>query len=1313
VYKAFDPELHREVAIKLTAPPRKQNNLNGMFVSEARILAELDHKNIVPVFDVGTTQDGENFIVSKFIDGTDLKKRIELGRPDVLLSLRIVADIADALSSAHLRGLIHRDVKPANILLGENDYPYLADFGIALRSTEQELPGCLTGSPAYMSPEQARCEGHLMSPRSDIYSLGVVLYELLIGRRQFVASTQEELLSLIRSADVQPVRQLNPKISVEVERVCMKALARRPSDRYADAAAFARDIRWAIECESESNGANDLQRGTAKAFGFKASMKAARTGKTPITDLLLDYLSQDSEVLSPVVPRGLQSFEADDSDFFMRLLPGPYNREGIPEAVDFWRQRLEIIAIGKTFRVGLMYGPSGCGKSSLMKAGLLPRLSKNIVPIYLEATPNDTERQLLDAICTRIPELSSLNIVDAISSIRGGSVLQEGCKLLIVIDQFEQWLFSHDDYSNEQLTSALRQCDGVATQAVLMVRDDFWVSVSRFLYELDIPILERVNSSMVDLFDLDHSKKVLALFGQAYGRLPRDVLNWTKDHHAFCHAAVEAMSNKRKVIPVQIALFAEMMKSREWTRRSISALGGISGVGVSYLDELFGERHTPIQYRNLREASRRILTALLPPKGVEIKGVTRSRSELRERARYQDGDQEFDNAITLLHQQLKLVTAIDKAEFVVAEKESSDRSLLPSSESREILPSSSRRNGEAFFQLTHDYLVPSLREWITKKQRETREGRAELKLAELTALWSPSKEKKYLPSLTEWIAIRVSTQKARWEASERSMMGKAFRVHFMNLALFACCLLTLGLLTRNWIFEANQSNRKRQIRTTIDNLENNLGVTLGTNITTLKNLTNPKNISDVTTELRKRFDTSDNPRHKLALALALAEFGLPDVDFLVENIDMVDPSFSQRYFDALSKDTKLALEVLGRASARCDGVSDFRRKAKVAVVAFLIGDGSVALEMCKAIPKSNQNQLHCFIEELPRWGLGSGEGRLNMDRLYSSCSSIPLEEAAELRAAICIAVRGLSLNLKDGYEQGPARRWVGLVNNWRQTDASAYVRSSSEWLLREWNAEIISDQESPPKGSQWFINKVGMRLLRVDRSAEDSSGDIEDKSDPKAGESLWLGATEVSRGQFESFFFDKSVPQEDKPTYWLGVQAAVSPTVHHPVHNVSRDDAIKFCNWLSKSDGLPVSYKRRLKNPQGGKSPDASSYEWELVPDPRGYRLPTEEEWERACRSRTRTDWSSGNDATLLPMYCHMFPADGCAIAGKKLMNASGFFDMHGNVWEWCEDTHKGFGVFRGGSWKTSARECRSESRMENAPTLRSNDLGFRIAITR
>lgn len=228
VYLAQDEQLNRPVAVKvpharLISKPEDAE----AYLAEARTVANLDHPNIVPVHDAGSTDDCPCYVVSKYVEGTDLATKIKQYRFKYRESVELVATVADALHYAHKQGLVHRDVKSANILIGNDGKPYIVDFGLALREENIGKGPNYTGTPAYMSPEQARGEGHRVDGRSDIFSLGIVLYELLTGRLPFRGETLADLMEQVTTYEPRPLLQYDEKLPKELQRICFKALSKR------------------------------------------------------------------------------------------------------------------------------------------------------------------------------------------------------------------------------------------------------------------------------------------------------------------------------------------------------------------------------------------------------------------------------------------------------------------------------------------------------------------------------------------------------------------------------------------------------------------------------------------------------------------------------------------------------------------------------------------------------------------------------------------------------------------------------------------------------------------------------------------------------------------------------------------------------------------------------------------------------------------------------------------------------------------------------------------------------------------------------
>lgn len=764
VFLGYDDQLMRQVAIKV--PHRRfteQVSHLESYLTEARTVASLDHPHIVPVFDVGRTDEFPCFVVSKFVDGIDLATRLRQSRLTLRESVDLIAASAEALHHAHKHGLVHRDIKPANILLDKKGKSFVADFGLALREEDLGSGPRFAGTPVYMSPEQARGEGHRVDGRSDVFSLGIVFYELLTGKRPFASKPNGSFLEQTSSYEVRPPRQVDDTIPKELERICLKSLSKRASERYTTAGDMAAELRQYLA------GATTDEKATLT--GVAHSEQGVDTPvRAPESTL---------ESGSPVriVPKGLRSFDAGDANFFLELLPGPQDRYGLPESIRFWKSRIEITDDENTFSVGLLYGPSGCGKSSLVKAGLLPILDRSILAVHIEATAHDTEARLLKSLRRLLPELPDrLGLVETLTVLRRGHTLAPGQKVLIILDQFEQWLHANRNTENTTLVDALRHCDGEKLQCLIMVRDDFWLAISRFMKALEVGIVEGRNSALVDLFDPIHARKVLVAFGHAYGRLPDSLSQFSADQEAFVSQAVAGLAQEGKINCVRLALFAEMVKGKPWTPATLKQVGGTQGVGFAFLEETFHASTAPPHHRLHQKAAQAVLKALLPEAGTLIRGHMRSHLELQQASGYNNRLNDFDELLRILDKEIRLITPTDP-------------------EGKNFADEPAEYPGdEKYYQLTHDYLVTSLRDWLTRKQKETRRGRADILLAERATAWNALPESRHLPSFWEYLNILTWTKAAAHTPPQRRMLRVATRVHGIRWGLALMALLVIGTI---------------------------------------------------------------------------------------------------------------------------------------------------------------------------------------------------------------------------------------------------------------------------------------------------------------------------------------------------------------------------------------------------------------------------------------------------------------------------------------------------------------------------------------
>ncbi len=276
VYKARHKTLGRVVALKvMIAGEHASPDQVVRFEKEARAAAKLRHRNIVPIYDIGI-EDGKRFFTMDFVEGTPLDALIARKKLTPRHALEIAAELGDALAYAHARGVIHRDIKPGNIMIDSSGQPQIMDFGLAKQidsDTKFTKTGTTIGTPSYMSPEQARGENTKIDHRSDVYSLGAVMHEMLTGKPPFTGETMMNIIMKVIHDDPAPVRRSNPKLHRDIQTIVAKAMEKEPARRYPSMADLAADIRRYMAGEMI----------TARPAGpFRRAAKTLKKYRTPV-----------------------------------------------------------------------------------------------------------------------------------------------------------------------------------------------------------------------------------------------------------------------------------------------------------------------------------------------------------------------------------------------------------------------------------------------------------------------------------------------------------------------------------------------------------------------------------------------------------------------------------------------------------------------------------------------------------------------------------------------------------------------------------------------------------------------------------------------------------------------------------------------------------------------------------------------------------------------------------------------------------------------------------------------------------------------
>ncbi len=1148
-----------------------------------------------------------------------------------------------------------------------------------------------------------------------------------------------------------------------------------------------------------------------------------------------------------VVPKGLRAYDEHDKDFFLELLPGPRRGDGLPESVHFWKVRIEEMDPDKSFKVGVIFGPSGCGKSSLVKAGLLPRLSDSVITVYLEASENETGIRLLKGLRKHFPDLpADLDLPETLRELLARSGCSPKKKVVIILDQFEQWLQSNRGEEEPPLAKVLSQCDGQKVQAILMIRDDFWMAMTRFMGKVGVELHQWQNFAAVDLFDLRHAKEVLTAFGQAFDALPQDLDDLTKGQKEFLELAIRELAQDGKIISVRLALFVEMVKSKPWTQATLAEVGGTAGIGVRFLEETFSSK----ALRGHQKAAQGILNSLLPVSGSNIKGHIRSHEVLLEASGYTTRPTAFIDILRILDEEVRLITPTDPGAA-----EDQDRKQPALAEGK-------------FYQLTHDYLVPSIRDWLQRIQNETCRGRAQLLLAERAANWSAKPENRLLLSAGEWVRILTLTKRHGWTGPERKMMRRAGWLHGLRvitwtivasgffvatLSIYADGLVQQLLKAelnkvpeivqtmrffRWWtdpalrrVLDETPEDKVRKLhariallpvdRSQLPFLEGRLYFASPAQLPVLWTVLEPYK-TELTPKLWSVLALAkpeDGRFLHAASALALYDAGNPNWDKFVgkvaEAMVLADPAdlgtwlsglrpvrgklmtplveifrrkgaaasdgalvtsvlsdyasdddgllvdllldSEEKPFTVLFKtlrarneravpllEEKLATAKKASAEAKDDEKDKLdQRQARAAVALVRLEQGEKVWNLLRHSPDPSVRSY--IVNWLKPLG-ADPEGLIS--RLLNSSAHNPVStpkdeksrmdsilfhpETSERRALI------LALGGYEAYDLSPTEREpviAQLLEAYR-SDPDAGVHGAAEWTLRRWkqeetlkkvDAELMKLKDRGDR--RWYLNSEGQTFSVIEGPVEFWMGSPPTEPDRFDNETLHrqsicrnfaLATKEVTVAQYTRF-------------QTLPIRFTTGPD--GPMNSLSWYNAAAYCNWLSRTEGFDKSQWCYEPNSKGEYADGMK-----IVPDfleRYGYRLPTDAEWEYACRAGAVTSRYYGASVKLLGQYAWFLrnSEERARPCGQLKPNDLGLFDLLGNVFEWCQDAYvrhspRGQGeiqfydarssfinnnddrLTRGGTINAYPAYVRSADRGGNFPLNNFATLGFRLSRT-
>ncbi len=1132
VYLAQDPKLARKVAIKVSRSlDSLPNKLRISLVDEARAAASLDHPNIIRVFDVDQWQD-RTYVVMELVEGKSLAdviaKQETIPLPRVL---GIMRQIAVALEQLHAKGIIHRDLKPANILITENEQVKVTDLGLAL-TDDSTLWNAkhIAGTQRYMSPEQVLGEVHRIDGRTDIWAFGVVVFEMLTLQSPFRTNDRTSVFSMILKGEIASPRQRRPEIPDSLERLCLKCLSKRMTDRFQSAKQLSEAIAK-IEADSKINNALGAVRPTTEP-SYESQLIHTTTHRSATTHESKATLSErksgsvsDSTELRGLVPRGLRAFSAEDSSYYHRLIPGPYDMEGRPAILNYWLKWIECgQQNGSSNSVGVIYGASGCGKSSFVLASLIPSLPSAIKTVYFNFTVQNPVQCLVQLLHERFPYTKAFaELPQILGAMRS---CEEPFKVLFLFDQFEQYLINTHIDLEHVMVQAIRQCDGERLQAMILVRDEFWSEISQFMQMMELSLSDGVNASSHPLMNKVHARRVLESFGRAYEMLPPFDSQLTASQKTFIDAAIDGLAQDETVLCVRIAMFAELMKNYAWDIQTISAFGGVEVAVSRFLTDAFHSQDSPMSRRSVANVCIEILRVLLPEDDRELKSASKSLTELASAANESKESVRFTQSIRCLEADLRIISPTNA------------------------------HSPEQHFNLAHDYLVRPIQNWLSAQDSSTWQGRAKQRLSMIASRYQREPSRANLLGIWDWLLATLAVSKARRSVEQDRVLlasGKRAIAWISVFALGIALIATFGIFARN---EAIRAAENQRLAANSDILL--FMITKSRDLhPSLQRLRDNSRIAKKEIEGLLPFENADQQRRQVLLkALLGANVAIGDIDQAVSKSDLGELELWKEYLsDKLNRDLVLKFlhhSTLTTICAEWHWLFLVRREFQL--VKQIQEADDPGIEMYKLLAFAAQDEAP-FLDPSVRAKVAND-----------------LIEVGEIQDTTYDTRMNLAAHLigMDEFQRDKVPKPLVDFLEATKSDKDRSKALTSQWFLSKLEGQRVIG--SPVESSQeWRMDEPipGLPFVMIHIPEGALTFEIKDtKGIQQFGivlnDNVWMAREEVSTGLLDVFFSEfPNYRDMDWPTEVsneLGATNMLVPTALH------------FFNWLSDKAGLERVY---------------------------------------------------------------------------------------------------------------------------------------------